>query len=57
MDLTPFNYINPCGYNKMRMTQVNDIVSNIDLFVISKLLIKEFLDILNISNIKYCNYL
>ncbi|MCV2518488.1 MAG: hypothetical protein N4P94_00315 [Candidatus Lightella neohaematopini] len=57
MDLTPFNYINPCGYNKLRMTQVNNIVSNIDLFIISKFLIQEFLYILNITNIKYYNYL
>ncbi|MCV2502089.1 MAG: hypothetical protein N4P96_00315 [Candidatus Lightella neohaematopini] len=57
MDLTPFNYINPCGYSKLRMTQVNNIVSNIDLFTISKFLIQEFLYILNISNIKYYNYL
>ncbi|MCV2524956.1 MAG: hypothetical protein N4P93_01950 [Candidatus Lightella neohaematopini] len=57
MDLTPFNYINPCGYSKLHMTQVNNIVSNVDLFTISKFLIQEFLYILNISNIKYYNYL
>ncbi|MCV2525287.1 MAG: hypothetical protein N4P87_01595 [Candidatus Lightella neohaematopini] len=57
MDLTPFNYISPCGYSKLRMTQVNNIVPNIDLCIISKFLIQEFLYILNISNIKYYNYL
>ena len=26
MDLTPFSYINPCGYQGMAMTQINDFL-------------------------------
>lgn len=29
MDLTPFTYINPCGYQGMQMTQISDFVPNI----------------------------
>ncbi|MCV2526032.1 MAG: hypothetical protein N4P91_00790 [Candidatus Lightella neohaematopini] len=57
MNLTPFNYISPCGYSKLRMTQVSDIVPNINLYIISKFLIQEFLYILNISNTKYYDHL
>jgi lipoyl(octanoyl) transferase len=29
MDLTPFSYINPCGFPGMEVTQICDLVSNI----------------------------
>ena len=28
MDLTPFNWINPCGQTKLRMTQLSDYIAN-----------------------------
>jgi lipoyl(octanoyl) transferase len=31
MDLTPFSYINPCGYKGMQMTQIYDFYSRIEL--------------------------
>ncbi|MBK2123665.1 lipoyl(octanoyl) transferase LipB [Fangia hongkongensis] len=31
MDLTPFSYINPCGYKDMEMTQICDFNPNISL--------------------------
>jgi lipoyl(octanoyl) transferase len=31
MDLTPFRYINPCGFSNLPMTQIKDFVPNITL--------------------------
>ena len=46
MDLTPFNDINPCGYNKLQMCQISDFEPKITLEKvqndISQLLIKYF---------------
>nr|WP_232023376.1 hypothetical protein [Thiomicrorhabdus aquaedulcis] len=28
MDLTPFNYINPCGLLGMQMTQLSDLIAS-----------------------------
>jgi lipoyl(octanoyl) transferase len=30
MDLTPFSYINPCGFKNLKMTQLSDFKTNID---------------------------
>lgn len=43
MDLTPFNYINPCGYAGLEMTQLNHYVSQIDLNEIRQLLTDQFI--------------
>ncbi|WP_439647871.1 lipoyl(octanoyl) transferase LipB [Coxiella-like endosymbiont] len=46
MDLTPFTYINPCGFKGLMMTQIRDYVSNINLPTVRKaiipLLLKNF---------------
>ncbi len=31
MDLTPFTYINPCGYAQLKMTQLSNFVQNVDI--------------------------
>jgi len=31
MDLTPFNFINPCGFKNLKMAQIKDFVPNITL--------------------------
>ncbi|QJC33975.1 lipoyl(octanoyl) transferase LipB [Enterobacteriaceae endosymbiont of Donacia cinerea] len=48
MNLLPFKYINPCGFDKLKMTQLKDFIPYIKPITIKKLLIKEFL--LLISN-------
>ncbi|QJC38424.1 lipoyl(octanoyl) transferase LipB [Enterobacteriaceae endosymbiont of Donacia fulgens] len=47
MDLLPFSYINPCGLYKLKMTQVKDFIPYIKIITIKKLLIKEFLFLIN----------
>lgn len=46
MDLTPFNWINPCGMAGMQMTQIRDFVPGIKIEdtieVLKKLFIKKF---------------
>jgi lipoyl(octanoyl) transferase len=35
MDLTPFSYINPCGYQGLRVTQTKDLGITDDIEVLS----------------------
>lgn len=46
MDLSPFTYINPCGYEKMRMTQIQEHVPNIQMEHVREIFIKNFLSVL-----------
>lgn len=39
MDLTPFRYINPCGYSDMKMTQINAFAPNVALTDVKKQLV------------------
>lgn len=43
MDLTPFNYINPCGYAGLQMTQLKQYVSHINTHEIQQLLTDNFI--------------
>lgn len=43
MDLTPFTYINPCGYAGLQMTQLKDYVSSIDRKAIKQQLTDNFI--------------
>ena len=36
MDLTPFTYINPCGYQDMRMTQIKAFDSSVAIHTVKK---------------------
>ncbi|QJC33168.1 lipoyl(octanoyl) transferase LipB [Enterobacteriaceae endosymbiont of Donacia clavipes] len=47
MNLLPFQYIEPCGLKKLKMTQLKNFISNIKIFKIKKLLIKEFILLIN----------
>ena len=31
MDLAPFNDINPCGYDKLKMCQISDFINNLNI--------------------------
>ncbi len=41
MDLTPFSFINPCGYQGLQMTQVSEWVDAVDFAAIEQQLVEE----------------
>ena len=43
MDLTPFNGINPCGYQSLKMTQISDFADNVSLDTLAEEFIHLFL--------------
>lgn len=45
MDLIPFSGINPCGYAKLVMTQLQDFIPNISVEQVSKQFVQGFLTI------------
>lgn len=45
MDLMPFSGINPCGYAKLVMTQLQDFIPNISVEQVSKQFVQGFLTI------------
>lgn len=45
MDLNPFSYINPCGYSKLQMTQIQDFVPDIKMDHVREIFIKEFISV------------
>lgn len=51
MNLTPFSYINPCGFENLAMTQISDFVPGIDVTTIKNKIIPRFL-----ANMGYTAY-
>jgi lipoyl(octanoyl) transferase len=47
MDLTPFTYINPCGFPTLKMTQLSTFLNPIDFKLISTQLAQQLIDKLN----------
>ncbi|QJC36377.1 lipoyl(octanoyl) transferase LipB [Enterobacteriaceae endosymbiont of Donacia simplex] len=47
MNMLPFKYINPCGFYKLKMTQLKNFIPYIKKNIIKKLLIKELLSLIN----------
>lgn len=47
MDLTPFTYINPCGYQGLKMVNVSDLTKNFDLNVIKSKFVEYFITSFN----------
>ncbi len=45
MDLDPFTYINPCGYSKLQMTQIQSFSPNATIQDVSQQFIQDFLTI------------
>lgn len=43
MDLTPFSYINPCGYQGLKMINVSDLNKNFDINMIKSKFIEYFI--------------
>jgi lipoyl(octanoyl) transferase len=52
MDLTPFNYIHPCGDVNMKMTQIKEFNTFLTLKDIRLILIKKLSQLLNVSIIE-----
>lgn len=53
MDLSPFSFINPCGFYGLKMTQMSDFIPGITLNQVSSKLIYQFAKLLNLSRINY----
>lgn len=51
MDLAPFESINPCGYTGLTMTQIRDFEPNITVDAVQPILIKQFSQLLNYSQL------
>ncbi|MFI4847305.1 MAG: lipoyl(octanoyl) transferase LipB [Candidatus Makana argininalis] len=52
MDMSPFLYINPCGYKNLRMTQISDLYPKIKILNIFKIIILECIKFLKIKKYK-----
>ncbi|WP_395167593.1 lipoyl(octanoyl) transferase LipB [Francisella salimarina] len=46
MDLTPFSYINPCGYSDLEMCQLSDFIDSIDTKIVQKQYVDEFIKLI-----------
>ena len=53
MDLSPFLQINPCGYENLAVTQVKDLVQNLDFNTIKKELVLHLGQLLGYTDIKF----
>lgn len=47
MDLTPFNFINPCGYKDLKVTQLRDLGVSIDTNTLASLMSQAIITALN----------
>lgn len=52
MDLTPFTYINPCGYQNIQMTQIKTFVPDVSFVTIQHKLINAFIENFGFCNVK-----
>lgn len=50
MDLSPFERINPCGYKGLPVTQLSNLISNVDYYSIKTQLIEHLASILGYNN-------
>jgi len=53
MDLTPFSYINPCGYAGLEVTQIKDLGKTTDCNLISDKLIRQLTQTLHYDEIVF----
>ena len=54
MDLSPFQQINPCGYEGLAVTQIKDLKPELKLISIKKELTLHLSRLLGYTDIKYC---
>lgn len=55
MDLSPFKFINPCGYSNMKMTQISELIPKINIEEIKLILVKKFIHLLDYKIAELCN--
>ena len=55
MDLEPFHRINPCGYVGLAVTQLADLIENVDFNLISKQLVQRLMAELGYNDAKLVN--
>ncbi|MEY8702280.1 lipoyl(octanoyl) transferase LipB [Francisella philomiragia] len=48
MDLTPFSYINPCGYTNLEMCQLSDFFDKVDVKTLQNQYIDEFIELIEL---------
>ncbi|QIQ21766.1 lipoyl(octanoyl) transferase LipB [Zophobihabitans entericus] len=53
MDLSPFNDINPCGYQGLQMTQLHDYIPDIDQQQVCQQMVNTFTQLLHYDNVHY----
>jgi len=49
MDLTPFQWINPCGFKSLEVVQLKKLVDGFDWQVSQSVLIREFIELFDYS--------
>lgn len=49
MDLSPFKYINPCGMNNIKMTQIHEFIPGIKIKNIQPILVNNFFKLINLK--------
>ncbi|AJI53740.1 lipoyl(octanoyl) transferase LipB [Francisella philomiragia] len=48
MDLTPFSYINPCGYTNLEMCQLYDFFDKVDIKNVQNQYVDEFIELIKL---------
>ncbi|MBK2106669.1 lipoyl(octanoyl) transferase LipB [Francisella philomiragia] len=48
MDLTPFSYINPCGYTNLQMCQLSDFSDKVNVETVQKQYVDEFIELIKL---------
>ncbi|WP_225639404.1 lipoyl(octanoyl) transferase LipB [Candidatus Profftia sp. (ex Adelges kitamiensis)] len=56
MDLSPFSYINPCGYSGIKMTQISAINPDIKPEKVRSVLVVQLMKILKYKELELCNW-
>jgi len=51
MDLTPFSYINPCGYPSLKVIQMSDFIEKISKEAVINQLLSHFMQHLDYTTI------
>lgn len=53
MNLDPFSFIDPCGFSKLKMTQISYFYPKVQIKEVALIMINKFTKILNINKVMY----
>ncbi len=56
MDLAPFNWINPCGFESLEVVQLKDLVAAFDWQQAQEILINQFIKLFDYKEVTYRDY-